>query len=614
MPQSLSLLRAILAEHADAAEAILHQALETEVDPLRWCAQALGIAEGEVMRRAADWAGMAFFDTVPVSAIAALAPDRLENFADARMLRLRVLDRDVAFAAPDFFGMVRLRRMVTARPELHGRICIVPRSAIRDYLVRTSGPALLDNARQTLTRHWPRAVAQLELTRPARWFVLLVLASLLSVITIAPLAGHLWAIPVWFALVVLPALIRLAALLTPPLEEPPVVPVVNPAELPLYSILVPLRDEANMVNQIVASLRRLDYPPARLEVIFVVESRSPGTLHAVRRNLRDPRFSLVVVPDAPPRTKPKALGFALPLCRGEFVVVFDAEDRPEPDQLQKVVAQFRARPDVDCIQARLVIANGRTGWLPAVFAGEYAALFAVILPALARWGAVTPLGGTSNHFRLATLRALGGWDSYNVTEDADLGVRLARRRLKVATSTSCTFEDAPAKLRPWLGQRTRWIKGWLQTFVVHGRRPAELWADLGWRGFLLFKIIVLGMILSPFLHICMALVFAFGVLSDLAGWSMQMPWPPFYLAIMLVGYGAALLTHLFGLHRTGQMHLLAHQMVLPVYWLLIGVATLRAAVEFARQPFYWFKTPHDVAQASGRPIPQSVRQRMPLRS
>ncbi len=610
MPDANGLLRAILDERADEAETVLQEALEAEVDPLRWCALRLGIAEADVMQRVARWADLAYFHKVPIGTVSSYAPSRLERLAEARMVRLRLLDRDVAFAAPDFFSALRLRRMVDANPAMKNTVCLVPRQALHEHLVGLAQEALMDGARQNLTRKWPLAVAQLDLTAPVRWGALVLLGGLVLLVTLAPFAGQPWTILAWVALVVLPALIRIAALITPPPDEPPAEAGTDPAELPVYSVMVPLRDEANMVDQIAAAMRGLDYPASRLEIVFIVEARSPETIRRVRPYLADPRFSLITVPDGPPRTKPKALDFALPMVTGEFVVVFDAEDRPEPDQLRRVLGQFRARPDIDCIQAQLTITNSDHGWLQALFAAEYAAQFSIIVPALARWGAVTPLGGTSNHFRTSTLRALGGWDAYNVAEDADLGVRMARRGLKTGTTTSRTYEDAPLRLRTWIGQRTRWMKGWLQTLVVHNRRPHLLWKDLGWRGAALFEILILGMILSPFLHIALAGSLTFSLWWGMVGWAEFPRWHPLFAAMLLVGYGAAFFTNYFGLLRIGQLRLLPALALLTAYWLLIGVATARAAIEFGRQPFYWFKTPHDTVR---RAPDRAARAPRPLR-
>lgn len=306
---------------------------------------------------------------------------------------------------------------------------------------------------------------------------------------------------------------------------------------------------------------------------------------------------MIVVPDAPPHTKPKALNFALPFCRGEFVVVYDAEDRPDPQQLRQMVSRFRAEPDLECIQARLLIDNGTSGPLPALFTGEYAGLFAVLLPALARWHAVMPLGGTSNHFRLKTLRNLGGWDAFNVTEDADLGVRLARRHLRTATSTSFTLEDALDRLRPWLGQRTRWLKGWMQTFMVHNRRPRSLLKDLGLAKFLLFELTILSMLLAPLLHIAFLPMALWLVLDGFAGVANPTAWSMACLLMLGLGFAVTIFTNIEGLRRTGQRRFQLFQLFLPLYWLLISWAAVRALCEFVRRPFHWFKTPHQASSA-----------------
>ncbi|ODT81325.1 MAG: hypothetical protein ABS76_12875 [Pelagibacterium sp. SCN 64-44] len=597
MSDPADLMQAILGPAFSAQEAkrLLEKALCREVDPLHWCAVHLGISPSEIMRRAAAWVGLDFHSIVPRLAPIDINPPRLEALAEVRVFRLRLADRDVAFAAPDFFGILRLKRACRVNPGLRHALYLVPGTALRDLLFEAAGEALIDGARQSLARAWPHAAAQLDLPRPVRWGFAIGLVVLATLVLIAPLLGQIWLLPLWLGVVALPTILRIGALATPTPLPDASDPAMDDADLPLYSILVPLRDEANMVDQLCTSLGRFDYPREKLEIIFVVESRSPETVAAVRRHLDDARFGLAVVPDALPRTKPKALDFALPFCRGEFVVVYDAEDQPDPAQLRRAVARFRREPELECIQARLLIGNGHRGILPALFTGEYAGLFTVMLPAFAQWGVVMPLGGTSNHFRLATLRQLGGWDAYNVTEDADLGVRLARRRLRTATSTSFTMEDAPTSLAPWLGQRTRWMKGWMQTLVVHNRRPLLFRADLGWRNFLLFQVTIIGMLLAPLLHGGFLILLAVTYLRGEWAAAHPDPWYVACLFALLLGHGAAIATNLVGLARTGQRRYWAQQVLLPLYWLLIGWATLRALREFVRQPFHWFKTPHQVA-------------------
>src|SRR5690606_1938926 len=220
-------------------------------------------------------------------------------------------------------------------------------------------------------------------------------------------------------------------------------------------------------------------------------------------------------------------------------------------------------------------------------------------PALARWRLPIPLGGTSNHFRTATLRQIGGWDAFNVTEDADLGMRLARRRLRVETLASNTREHAPTRLGAWQGQRTRWMKGWMQTFIVHNRDPGRLVGELGLPAFLAFEVLVLGMIVAPILHCAFLLTLLVRFLLG-AGVADGSAVTIFYLAILALGYGSSLAMTALGLYRLGAMHLLARQVWLPVYWLLIGIATIRAVRDLVLRPFYWFKTPHQPVVAGDR--------------
>jgi len=593
MSDAVALLKAILADAGqDDAEAleVLERALDSEVDVLLYCATVLGLDPALVMERAARWAGYGFFERVPRNLRGRVEPTRLEALAEVRLFRVQLLDREIAFAAPDFFGVIRLRHRLALTPYLRRMLCFVPEQALRDYLTEAASPTLIATARQNLARHWPYACAQLELTRGARWGFMTGLVLLVVLLLAAPYLAPLWLLPFSFILLLAPAMIRLGAIASPPRRPAPARRPPD-AELPVYSVLIPLRNEAGMVRQLFAAMSALDYPAARLDIKFVVEAQSAATVAAVRRQLGDPRFSLVAVPDAAPRTKPKALDFALPLCRGEHVVVFDAEDRPEPDQLWKAALRFRETPDIVCLQAPLVIDNGADNPLAALFAGEYASLFAVLLPALTRWRWPVPLGGTSNHFRIDALRRLGGWDAFNVTEDADLGMRLARRRLRVEMLDAATHEAAPTHFRPWLGQRTRWMKGWMQTFIVHNRDPGRLLAEMGLSRFLAFQVLVLGMILAPVLHCAYAVLLVALWLGGHIGWDGS-PLGVYYIALLVLGYGSTLVMTVLGLRRVGRLHLLPSQILLPFYWLLMGLATLRAARELLVAPFYWFKSPH----------------------
>lgn len=454
MSEAGALLQSVLGDFAPTDEhAVQHleAALELEVDPLDYCAHRFGLGEAVVMERAARWAGLTFFERVPDLGTAKPLIERIDRFGEVRALTYPLLDRRVVFTAPRFETLIRLRLLHEIRPDLRQLVAIVPGPAIRSELATLGGEAMMDRARHRLWEKWRHAAGHLDAPFGARlWFALL-MALILGAVTLAPWVSRPVLLPLVGLLLLVPAVLRLVAAASP-VEAAPEVPLLTDAELPVYSVLVPLRDEAQMVHTLADALRALDYPPEKLDIHFVVEMQSAATVAAVEAELHDPRFELLPVPDALPRTKPKALNYALPMVRGEHLVVYDAEDIPEPGQLRLAASTFAAHPELACLQAELVIDNASENMLTAWFAGEYAGQFGLMLPLLARLGLPMPLGGTSNHFRIAALRRVGGWDPFNVTEDADLGLRLARLKLRTATIPSRTGEEAPVHLRGWLGQ------------------------------------------------------------------------------------------------------------------------------------------------------------------
>jgi cellulose synthase/poly-beta-1,6-N-acetylglucosamine synthase-like glycosyltransferase len=373
---------------------------------------------------------------------------------------------------------------------------------------------------------------------------------------------------------------------------------ISAADLPIYSILVPLYREAHMAQSLVAALERLDWPVTHRDIIFITEASDSETRLALEVLVRGRiGMRILTVPPGAPQTKPRALMYALPHATGAFVVVYDAEDEPEPNQLQRAYRRFlTGGPELGCLQARLNIYNPRDSWITRQFTLEYTALFDALLPAVERLQLPIPLGGTSNHFRREVLEQSGGWDPYNVTEDADLGIRLARQGWRVAMLDSVTWEEAPETVASWLGQRTRWLKGWMQTSLVHLRRPAKLWEDLGPRGFLGFNVLMGGVILSALVH---PLVYAYAIGKLWAG-DLSL-WPPEGWAAVIWWAGAANLVfaYVVGIvlvslsaarrHGTG---IALHAAFLPIYWIMISLAAYRALVDLALRPFHWRKTEH----------------------
>lgn len=601
MSEAGALLRAILVEYIETDEqalVLLTNALELEVDPLDYCAHRFGLGETEVMTRAADWAGLEFFPVVPAGSSGRPVIEKIERLGEVRSLRMALLDREIVYSAPRFETLLRLKLLHEIRPDLRRLIAIVPHSAIRAELAALAEAPMMDAARHRMVRRWPRAAGQADAPRSARIGFVVLLATLIGMAILAPWLNATLFLPLVGLVLLIPALLRLAAAISRP-PQPPPVPLLGDSDLPVYTVLVPLRDEAHMVGQLAEALRRIDYPPEKLDVLFVVETRSLATVTAVQQELADPRFELVLVPDAMPRTKPKALNYAMPLVRGEHLVVYDAEDIPEPRQLRLAASTFAAYPELVCLQAELVIDNASEGPLAALFAGEYAGQFGLMLPLLARLGLPMPLGGTSNHFRADALRLVGGWDAFNVTEDADLGVRLARLNLKTTTIDSRTGEEAPIHLGAWLKQRSRWMKGWMQTLIVHDRDWRSLLRDLGWPGFIGLHIYVGSMIFSAPLHSAFLLSFLVSMVTlQLPGsfsWSAMLT-----LGIFIVGYLGPVLLVIAGLDRLKRLDLLAAQLLLPLYWLLHGVAMAMAAWELVVSPFAWSKTRHGETQIKRR--------------
>ena len=375
--------------------------------------------------------------------------------------------------------------------------------------------------------------------------------------------------------------------------------ITRDADLPIYSVLVPLRDEAGVVGDLVAALSALDYPKAKLDILLVLEAPDLSTIAAVAALPLPPYVRAIVVPDGLPRTKPKALNYALAFARGAYVVVYDAEDRPERDQLLQALYAFEnAGADIACVQAPLNIYNARQNWLSRQFALEYSSLFDATLPALDRLGFAVPLGGTSNHFPRAVLDAMLGWDPYNVTEDADLGIRIARRRWRTVMIASTTWEEAPVEFGQWLRQRTRWIKGWLQTILVHTRRHKRLRRDLGpWRTFG-FHIYMGGLVASALTHPWVYLGFMADYALHRAGIALigvepLLPEAFWLLAVttLVTGYVTAILSNAITAAKRGHSWLLTSCLT-PVYWLLISLAAYRALIQLIFDPYRWEKTSH----------------------
>jgi cellulose synthase/poly-beta-1,6-N-acetylglucosamine synthase-like glycosyltransferase len=379
-------------------------------------------------------------------------------------------------------------------------------------------------------------------------------------------------------------------------DAPP--PAADDDTLPAYTILVPLYREANVVPALVRSLVQFDYPRDKLDIKLIVESDDDATVAACVECARYSQFHIVRVPPGAPRTKPRACNYAFAFARGEFTVIFDAEDRPEPDQLRKAVAQFRSSPcEIACLQARLNFYNANENWLTRLFALDYALRFDLLLPGLERLRVPMPLGGTSNHFRTSALRTLGAWDPFNVTEDADVGIRLAQMGMRVAMLDSTTFEEAPTSLGAWLKQRSRWLKGYMQTWLVHMRDPVTLCRRTGWRGLISLQLFLGGAVSSALLNPLLLLIFVHSCLfrspADNSVTTVS-------AAALLIGNAVLTWLAVIAPRRRGWKSLAPYGFTVTFYWALVSIAAWRALWQLATRPFYWEKTAHGVTTFEAR--------------
>ncbi len=370
-------------------------------------------------------------------------------------------------------------------------------------------------------------------------------------------------------------------------------------DLPVYTVLVPMYKEPDVLPILANALRRLDYPTSKLDVKLVLEADDTETIEAAKALGLEAFFEIIRVPPSQPKTKPKACNYALRFARGQMLTIYDAEDKPEPDQLKRVVAAFRKSPaDVACIQARLNYYNADENWLTRMFTLEYTLWFDFYLPALETLRIPIPLGGTSNHFRLDILRKVHAWDPYNVTEDADLGVRLTQQGYRVSVVNSTTFEEANVSIPNWIRQRSRWLKGYMQTWLVHMRDPVQLYRSTGVRGFWGFQLFVGGTFFTALAAPLMWL--SYGLWLAVGSKFFDPFFPPalLYLSLLnlLLGNGFLIYMTLVAAFKRDYFRLAPYALTVPLYWLLQSIAAYKGLWQLIRNPFYWEKTTHGISK------------------
>jgi glycosyltransferase XagB len=468
------------------------------------------------------------------------------------------------------------------------------------------GHFLLGEATFGLAKRMPHFSARRRLTRPQS-ALLLALAVLAAAAAWLVPGDVLWPIAslvsgLFFLSVVA---LRLLCFMPPVPREATTPPrQADDAELPHYSVLVPLFRETAVLNQLMGALARLRYPVEKLDIKLILEEEDMVMRAAVAKLPLPPQFETIVVPAGRPQTKPRALNYALPFCRGELLTIYDAEDIPEPDQLAKAAQRFAAAgPELACLQAQLTFFNPKENWLTRQFTAEYAMLFGKLLPVLADHRLPLPLGGTSNHFRTAVLRAVGGWDPFNVTEDADLGLRLARHGYETGTLDSLTYEEANTRLPNWMRQRARWLKGFLATWLVHMRDPGRLMREVGPAGFWIAQAVTIGVFASALLHpLCLLATFVLvalhPALPEQAG-PAAIAIAGVNLLVFFAGYVLSIVLTRDALRQRGIPGWRGTLATMPLYWLLMSGAAWLALWQFITAPFHWNKTEHGLSSFQG---------------
>jgi glycosyltransferase XagB len=366
-------------------------------------------------------------------------------------------------------------------------------------------------------------------------------------------------------------------------------------DLPVYTILLPLYREAGVLPQLLAACRELEYPAAKLDIKLLLEEDDSATLAVVREMELPPSFEVLLVPAEGPRTKPKACNYGLQFARGEYCVIYDAEDIPAPDQLKKALVVFRrSGQHVGCVQAKLNYYNPRQNAITKWFSLEYTSWFDFFLPGLVALGLPVPLGGSSNHFPTQLLNDLGAWDPNNVTEDADLGMRLHRAGYRTALMDSVTLEEANSDFINWMRQRSRWGKGYFISWLVLMRHPWRLFRDVGWRATMSMQLTLGGTFGVALLNLAVWVLTLLWILAQFEFIAYLFPTWIYYAGMVEMVFGNFFFLYmgLWAAQHRRSFDLNHAALLTPVYWLMASLAMIKAGMQTVRKPHYWEKTVH----------------------
>ncbi|WP_258045609.1 glycosyltransferase [Mesorhizobium sp. NBSH29] len=557
------------------------------------------VPEKALYRSIADDLGVDFLDSIDPSKLMVRDAD-LVGLLSRRPGAVPIGLRDKAhlnvIAATDGLDIPKLRRQLAKAPHLKERLRMAAPSTMRSALFERAAEMLAFRATGYLWEWGSEYSARLVLNAWQSFFfgvatVSFVLTLVLHTQTFLT-SLHLLSSLFFLACISL----RLAAIsavgTVAPFEAKPMAA----EEMPVYTVLVALYKEAEVVPELLVSLGKLVWPRSKLEIKLVCEADDHDTIAAIRAQALRMSVEVIAVPRIGPRTKPKALTYALPTVTGEFIVLYDAEDRPHPLQLVEAWQKFReSGDDLACLQAPLEVSNGANSTISRLFAFEYATLFRGMLPWLASKQMLLPLGGTSNHFRRSILEHVGAWDPYNVTEDADLAVRFARLGYRTETITMPTYEDGPEDVATWLPQRTRWFKGWAQTWLVHMREPVRLWRELGAGSFGMTQLLFAGLLASSLVHpmlIVNAVWLTWALTTERITGTGQLILLGLDISSVLLGYLSFLLLGWSTQTTRERRSFWRVLLYTPPYWLMLSWAAWRALWQLIRDPHRWEKTRH----------------------
>lgn len=559
--------------------------------------------EDTYLRALADYTGAKFelMDGI-AREICPIDDERLIESGIKGMVPLMLDEELCLVVAPRGLAARKMIGLIDDQPARARQFRFTSSERLTRFVLRYAGATLATRASNQLRRTWPlmSAVSLNRYTNIIPFFIL-GLGSLASIVLAPTTLAMTFEVTLTLAFLAWLALRLVGIFVRAPARAR--IPHLPDRDLPTYSVIAALYHEAASVDGLLSAIERLDYPREKLDVILAVEADDHETLKAIAARRHRIPVAVIPVPNSGPRTKPKALNVALPFARGPYTVIYDAEDCPQSNQLRHALHAFQSGGDgLACVQARLCIDNTADGWLAGLFTAEYAGQFDVFLPGLSALKLPLPLGGSSNHFVTETLRDVCGWDPHNVTEDADLGMRLARFGYRSVVIDATTYEEAPAHIGPWLRQRTRWFKGWIQTWLVHMRRPYRLAQELGLAGFLSFQLVVGGNVLGALVHPLFLGGMIYAIAAGKPLWRgdevSTAVLAAFYGSSVAIGYLTSAFLAWLGLKRRGLLASARPLIFTPVHWLLLSVAAWRAVWQFAIAPHRWEKTAHGLARNS----------------